>query len=343
MDSRETDLVPTRALDAWLGDRLPGPGPLAVERVTTGHSNELFRISRGEDNWMLRRPPRVSNTPGAHDMAREYRVLTALEGTSVPHATPRGLCDDESVIGAPFYVVDQIIGTPLYDEIPKSLAGERIAIANEMIDALAALHRVDWQAAGLDGFGRPDGYAERQAARWGKQLASYAFRDLPELDEVAAWIDAECPGTSGATLIHGDYGLHNVMFAPSAPAELLAIIDWETSTIGDPLADLGYLLAFWLQPEDYPQWAELGPAYPLDGFPDRDALIARYAAAVGTELTADDLRWYRVLGHFKIAVILEGSYGRYVRGEADDEYFASLDERVPLLARHALAIAANDA
>ncbi|MGV0684621.1 phosphotransferase family protein [Mycolicibacterium thermoresistibile] len=342
-DTPGEELVSVAALDDWLDDRLPGSGPLTVERITTGHSNELFTVSRGGPTWLLRRPPRVKNAPTAHDMVREYRVLTALEGTDVPHATPRGLCADPDVIGAPFYLMDKLAGVPLYHELPASLAGERVAIAHAAIDALAALHRLDWRAAGLDGFGKPDGYTERQAARWGKQLKSYAFRELPELDEVAAWLDQSCPGTRGSALIHGDYGLHNLLYAPEPPVRILAVVDWETSTIGDPLADLGYFLASWLEPDEVAQWGELGSPHGVAGNPSRAELIERYARKSGIDVTADDLVWYRVFGQFKLAVIFEGSYGRYVRGQSADPFFASLERRVPLLARHALAIAAGEA
>ncbi|MCV7222101.1 phosphotransferase family protein [Mycolicibacterium elephantis] len=337
------DLVSVAALDDWLGERLPGQGPLTVERVTTGHSNELFTISRGGPTWMLRRPPRVANAPTAHDMVREYRVLEALEGTDVPHATPRGLCEETDVIGARFYLMDQVPGVPLYHELPAQLAEERTGIAYAAIDALAALHRLDWRGAGLDGFGKPDNYTERQAARWTRQLTSYAFRELPELGEVAGWLEQHCPGTHGTALIHGDYGLHNLLFAAQPPATVLAIVDWETATIGDPLADLGYFLANWLEPHEMEQWGALGSPHGVDGNPSRGELIERYVRGSGMDLVADDLIWFRVFGQFKLAVIFEGSYGRYVRGESTDSFFATLEHRVPLLARHALAIATGTA
>lgn len=333
------DLVPTARLDEWLGDRLVGPGQLRVERVTSGHSNELFRIDRGGEAWVLRRPPRIPNAPTAHDMAREFIVLNALEGTPVPHPTPYAFCDDSDVIGAPFYVMEQVTGTTVFDAVPRHLAGYRGEIAFALVDALAALHRVDWHAAGLGHLGRPDGYTERQASRWSRQLEAYAFRDIPELEDAARWLASTCPGTWRSALIHGDYGLHNVMFAPAGPPSVAAIVDWETSTIGDPLADLGYLLADWLEPGEVDAWGALGMPCGVEGFPTRAALVDRYCVATDQEVDLDRLTWYRVLGQFKIAVILEGSFGRFVRGESDDDFFASLEHRVPLLARHALAIA----
>lgn len=338
-----TALAPYGPLDEWLRDRLPGPGPLTIERVTTGHSNELFRVDRGAEAWMLRRPPRVPNAPTAHDMVREHRVLEALEGTGVPHATPHGICTDTDLIGVPFYVMEVVDGVAVYEGLPPALEAHREGVAHAAVDALAALHSVDWRAAGLEGLGRPEGYTERQATRWSKQLRSYAFRDIPELEEVATWLADTCPGTSGSALIHGDYGLHNLLFGRDAPARILAIVDWETATIGDPLADLGYFLADWIEPHEVDTWGALGLPYDVTGFPSRAELAARYAAATGCEVTPQTLAWYRALGQFKIAVILEGSYGRYVRGESSDEFFATLEERVPLLARHALAISRGEA
>ncbi|MGE0306363.1 MAG: phosphotransferase family protein [Acidimicrobiia bacterium] len=344
MTDRTADLASPSGLAAWLGDRLPGVGTPDVRRVTSGHSNELFAVSRGGVTVMLRRPPRVLNAPTAHDMGREHRVLTALTGSTVPHAAPRGFCSDVSVIGAPFFLAEEIDGIALYECLPSALEGERRAVGFALVDALAALHAVDWVASGLADFGRPDGYSERQAHRWSKQLRSYSpVREIPELDEVGTWIGEHCPGTSGLALIHGDYGLHNVLFAHDAPARALAVVDWETATIGDPLADLGYLLADWLEPAEFEQWGRLGPPCGMAGYPSRAEMLDRYSAATGRGVSVEEIVWYRVLGQFKIAVILEGSYGRHQRGESDDPFFASLEERVPLLARHALAIARGEA
>jgi aminoglycoside phosphotransferase (APT) family kinase protein len=339
----EDELAPAAAIESWLGGMMPGTGPIAVRRVTTGHSNELFELARGDTRWMLRRPPRVPNAPTAHDVAREYRVLRALDGSGVPHARPLLLCPDASIVGAPFLVTERIDGVALYDEIPQALNSSRREIAFALIDAMAALHAVDWEARGLGDFGRPIGYSERQADRWAGQLARYDARPLPDLAAVASWLQHECRGTSAGTVIHGDYGLHNVMFGRSLPIRALAIVDWETATIGDPLADLGYLLADWLDPGDDAMWRPLGPQCGMEGFPSRDEMLSRYCEARGAEISVPELRWYRALGQFKIAVILEGSYGRFCRGEANDPFFESLGERVPLLARHALAITRGEA
>ncbi|MEO1062370.1 MAG: phosphotransferase family protein [Actinomycetota bacterium] len=330
-------LCPPEPLSAWLGDRLPGDGSFAVERVTSGMSNELFRISRSGAAWILRRPPRVKLSPSAHDVRREFRVLSALATTDVPHAHAHLLCEDEDVIGAPFYVMDEVPGRALAKELgPFDSDQGRQQIGMALVEALARLHRLDWEALGLSDFGRPDGYTARQVERWTGQLERYRIRELPDLDAAAEWLRANIPEMPRASLIHGDFGIHNVLFRPEPPAELLAIVDWETSTIGDPLADLGYFLGYWVDPTE-PDFADLR----LDGapgaWPTRADLIERYEEITGLAVAAT-IDWYRALGQLKIAVILEGSYVRHVNGQADVPEFAEFEHRVPHLAAHARAI-----
>ncbi|MEM9607065.1 MAG: phosphotransferase family protein [Actinomycetota bacterium] len=330
------------AVSEWIGGQLPGSGPFEVRRVTAGMSNELFRLERSGRAWILRRPPRVPISPSAHDVRREYRVLSALSTTDVPHAHAHLLCEDEDVIGAPFYVMDEVHGRALAGELgPFADTAGRRAVGFALVDALARLHRLDWEALGLEGFGRPDGYTARQVDRWTGQLDRYRIRELPDLGAAAAWLQDNVPEMTRASLIHGDFGIHNVLFRPDPPAELLAIVDWETATIGDPLADLGYFLGYWADAgED--QFLDLR----LDGspgeWPTRDELVARYEEVTGIE-TAATIDWYRSLGQLKIAVILEGSYVRHVNGQADVPAFAEFEHRVPHLAAHALAIALGDA
>ncbi|MEM9710813.1 MAG: phosphotransferase family protein [Actinomycetota bacterium] len=330
-------LCPPGSLSAWLDGRLPGSGSFAVERVTSGMSNELFRIGRSGRAWILRRPPRVKLSPSAHDVGREFRVLSAIGSTDVPHARAHLLCDDDDVIGAPFYVMDEVPGRALAKDLgPFDSTEGRRAVGFALVEALARLHRLDWDELGLGDFGRPDGYTARQVERWTGQLERYRIRELPDLDAAAAWLGANVPEMPRASLIHGDFGIHNVLFRPEPPAELLAIVDWETSTIGDPLADLGYFLGYWVDPgED--DFAELR----LDGapgaWPTRDELIGRYEELTGLDV-APTIDWYRALGQLKIAVILEGSYVRHVKGQADVPEFAEFEHRVPLLAAHARAI-----
>ena len=337
------ELAPEPALRAWVGDRLPGEGPFTIRRTTKGLSNEMFLLARSGHHWMLRRPPRTVNAKGAHDMARELRVLRALEGTAVPHARGLLLCEDPAVLGAPFYVMERVTGVGLYDGVPAALdrPGARPRIGHELVDALAELHLVDWEAAGLGDFGRPDTFTARQVARWTRQLDSYRVRDLPDLDAAGTWLEARVPTMPRATLVHGDYGLHNVMYAPSLPVELVAVVDWETATIGDPLVDLGYLLSLWLEGDEPARWTASALPYDSAGYPPRAELAARYAERTGADLAALD--WYRAVGQFRVACILEGAYARHLAGRADDPSMASLRERVPNHAAYALAITRGEA
>lgn len=336
-------LVPEEPLRRWVGDRLPGHGPFDIERVTTGHSNELFAMRRGGRVWLLRRPPRTPLAPGAHDVLREARVLRALRDSGVPSPHPILVCDDPGVIGAPFFVMDRLDGAVLFHSLPAALdaSEHRRRIGLALVDALAALHSVDWRAAGLDGFGRPDGYAARQVARWMRQWERYAVRDLPDLVRAAEWLAANVPPERPPALIHGDFGLHNVLFATEPPPRVLAVLDWETSTLGDPLTDLGYLLGNWLAGDEQARWFGSSLPYDATGFAGRAELVDRYEAR--TARPVDGLDWYRALGRLKIAVILEGSYARHLAGEADDPYFATLEAVVPNIAAQAWAIATGAA
>src|SRR5713226_6107019 len=245
-------LIDEQRLRHYLAKRSPGEdSPLRVERVFGGHSNETFYIGRGNQEWVLRRPPRGPLLPTAHDVLREYRVLKALNTTSVP--TPRVIlaCDDVSVTGAPFYLMERKYGLVIRDELPPyaSDAAGCAAISKALIDTLAALHTVDWQAVGLGDFGKPEGYLERQVRRWSGQLEKSRQRPLPDLDAVTAWLVAHMPVSGPATIVHGDFRIDNAMYASDRP-EVIAILDWEMATIGDPLADVGYLLSFWREPAD---------------------------------------------------------------------------------------------
>jgi aminoglycoside phosphotransferase (APT) family kinase protein len=333
-------LVDEAALASWMDGRdLAAGEPLAVRRITTGHSNELFLVERGELRLALRRPPRNPLSPTAHDMAREFRVINAAVG-SIPVPEPVALGEDTGVIGAPFYLMELIDGAVVRHGIPDSLDGPEAGrdLAFELIDVLTAIHALDWRAGGLEDFGRPEGYLERQGARWLGQLDRYRARPLPEVDEVGAWLQGNLPTAQDPALIHGDYTLVNVMYAPEPPIRLVAVVDWELATIGDPLVDLGWLLGLWHERGEIPlEGADAGViGLPLTpGMPTRAELADRYAAASGRDVR--DLGYYCALGLFKLACVMEGSYARYVSGKSEDPYFAALEESVPALARRALS------
>lgn len=345
-------LVDEAALGRYLAQALPGDGadaPLQVERIRGGHSNETFYVTRGASQWVLRRPPRGPLLPTAHDVAREYRVLRGLEQTNVPIPQPLLLCEDTSVIGAPFYLMERVPGVVIRAELPPAFAADeatRAGLGEELIDRLADLHAVDWQAVGLADLGKPSGYLERQLRRWTGQLDASRSRPLPDLDAVTAWLTANLPESGPATIVHGDYRLDNLIFAPEPPARALAILDWEMATLGDPLADLGYLLSFWRQADDPDLGAlrKLGDAAwnvsAQPGFLTRAQLIARYTERTGRKL--DHITFYIALAIWKLAILLEGSYKRSLAGSTDDPFFKTLDVGVPSLAARALAVCDGD-
>ncbi len=335
-------LVDPAALTAYLARELPGPeSPLQVERVRGGHSNETFFVTRGTEQWVLRRPPRGPLLPTAHDVGREYRVLRALAGTGVPVPRPLLYCADDGVIGAPFYLMERVHGVVIRAELPPAYEGDvaaRAGLGLELVDRLAQFHAVDPGAVGLGDFAKPHGYLERQLRRWSGQLDASRTRPLPDLDAVTAWLHDHLPASGPATIVHGDYRLDNAMYAPQPPARILAILDWEMATLGDPLADLGYLLSFWREPGD-PDMG-LGDAAwrvsELPGFCTRRELVARYAERSGRRV--DAIPFYVALAIWKLAILLEGSYARHLAGTTDDPFFATLDRGVPTLARRALAV-----
>jgi aminoglycoside phosphotransferase (APT) family kinase protein len=339
-------LVDPVRLAAWMDTvGLAAGAPLTVERITTGHSNEVFRVERGDLRFALRRPPRTPLSPTAHDMAREHRLLSAFRDPAgwrgrepVPVPEPVALCTDPSVLGAPFYLMELLDAVVVRERLPDELApgaDAARACAHALVDALAGIHAFDWRAGGLSDYGRPDGYLDRQVPRWLGQLARYRTRDLPEIDEAGAWLAAHVPEMREATVIHGDYKLDNVMFARELPVRLVAVVDWEQSTVGDPLVDLGWVIGLWVDPGETASLAGVAPLG--EAAPTRAELVERYAAATGRDV--GQLPFYCALGLFKLACVMEGSYARFRAGTSDDAFFATLAEGVPALARRALEFA----
>ncbi|MCW2954273.1 MAG: aminoglycoside phosphotransferase [Conexibacter sp.] len=322
-----------------------GSGPIEAEPVGDGHSNVTFTIRRGGRELVLRRPPRGPLPPSAHDVLREAQLLRAIEPADVRAPRVLATCDDASVIGAPFYVMEKVEGDVLTGTIPAPLdsPAQRRRAGEELVDALAEVHAVDWRACGLEGYGKPTGYLARQLRRFGGLWEHNKTRELATLERVGAWLGEHLPESGAATIVHGDYRLGNTMFAHGAPARLVSIFDWELATIGDPLADVGYLVATYAQPGDQ---AADGTVFSLDsvttadGFPTRSELIARYEERSGRSMR--DVRWYTTLALWKSAIFLEGSYKRLLAGTTDDPFFRTLDTRVPHLAERAWEIA-NDA
>jgi len=339
----ERPTLDVAVLATWLGDRLGDPAePLTAEPLGTdlGLGNALFELRRGDRVWVLRRPPAVLNDKSASNMTREYRILTALDGSAVPHPTAQVLCEDPGVIGAPFLIMDKIVGFTPGFVLPEPFASNpehRRGIAEAYVDALVDLAAVDWRARGLGDLGRPDGFLERQVARWLAQLDRYRLRELPELEFVTEWLEQNRPEMSAPAIIHGDYSPFNVMVAPDLPPRLAAVIDWDTGTIGDPLLDLGHLLARWTEPGEEPILQEQagGP----DGYPTRAELAQRYADRSGRDVSA--LPYYQCLALFKLAVILEGTYARK-RAAGVPDAANMMAELVPRLTRGAAAFARGE-
>jgi aminoglycoside phosphotransferase (APT) family kinase protein len=333
-------LLVRRPLEAYLDDQGLGSGPIEAEPLGEGHSNVTYLIRRGDTELVLRRPPRPPLPPSAHDVLREARLLGAIESADV--RTPRVLaaCADAAVIGAPFYVMELVEGDVIVDRLPGALDDEadRGRISEELVDALVEVHAVDWQACGLGDYGKPTGYLDRQLRRFGGLWEHNKTRELPVLDDVTAWLAGHTPESGPATIVHGDYRLGNVMFARGRPARLNAIFDWELATIGDPLADVGYLVATWAQEGDPDNpISALGGLTRQPGFYTREALIARYEERSCRSM--GDVRWYMTLALWKSAIFLEGSYKRRLAGTTDDPFFDLLKTGVPDVADRAWGIA----
>ena len=332
-------LLVRRPLEALLDRHGLGSGPIEAEPVGEGHSNVTYLVRRSGGEWVLRRPPRPPLPPSAHDVLREAFLLKSVE--DAPVRTPRVLlsCDDEAVIGAPFYVMEKVDGDVITHTIPAALDDEasRRAIAEELIDALVEIHAVDWRACGLEGYGKPTGYLDRQLRRFGGLWEHNRTREIPTMERITEWLGANRPESGDATIVHGDYRLGNTMFAHETPPRLNAIFDWELATIGDPLADVGYLAATYAQPGDPDNTLfSLGAVTKQPGFPTREELIARYEEQSGRSMS--DVRWYTTLAMWKAAVFLEGSYKRRLAGTTEDPFFDLLKEGVPQIAEHAWSV-----
>ena len=317
---------------------LAAPTGLSAEPIGDGHSNVTFVLST---DVVLRRPPRGPLPPSAHDVIREARLLTALQDAPVRSPRVMAICEDPDVIGAPFYVMERVEGEVISDHLPGPLDNrtERNRIADELINGLVELHAVDWREAGLEGFGKPTGYLERQVRRFTGLWEHNRTRDLPAVEQVGSWLSDHVPVSPPATVVHGDYRLGNTLFLPSAPARMSAILDWEMATIGDPLADLGYMMIHWHEPGDHLGGFTLQSVTTLPGFPSRQEIIARYEERSGRSMQSLD--WYVTLALWKGVVFMEGNYRRAVEGRTDDPYLKSFGDTVVELSERALEVTRN--
>jgi aminoglycoside phosphotransferase (APT) family kinase protein len=325
-------LIDPVALTAWLDDNIPelGDGPLNAGLVHGGTSNAIIRIDRGNGPVILRRPP-FDPPPGSSGaMEREARVLLALNQTTVPHPHLRAMCDDHSVIGTSFYVMDEVSGwsakltaTDCIYPAPFDTGDDRHRLGYALADGLIALSRVDYRAVGLSDFGNPEGFLQRQVKRWRSQLLSYpekypgyVARQIDGLDYVSDWLAANTPPMSPAGIIHGDYGSPNMMFAFDRPARITAILDWELSTIGDPLLDLGWMI-YNLRDRDEPSIVPPSAYYDSSGFPTRQDIVEYYAEHTGRDVS--HISYYMVLAQFKLACIVEYKVAKAMVGEESSD------------------------
>ena len=322
------------ALAAWWPDHVgPLGGALDATLIAGGKSNLTYRVGDGEGAWIVRRPPLGHVLATAHDMAREYRVMTALRDTEVPVPTTYALCEDPDVLGAPFYVMARVEGTPfrLAAEL-EPLGADRVrGISTRLVDTLAALHRIEPASVGLGDFGRAEGFLARQVARWKKQLDASRSRDLPAADELHERLAAGAPPESAPGIVHGDYRLDNVLIdaTPDGGDRLTAVLDWEMATLGDPLTDLALMLLY--QRLGTSAGALVSDVAAAPGYLTEEQILARYAAGGGRDLT--HFGFYLGLAAFKLAAILEGIHYRYLQGQTVGSGFDHIGEAIhPLLA-----------
>ncbi|GGQ32255.1 phosphotransferase family protein [Streptomyces mutabilis] len=308
-------------------------GPLSGRLIEGRRSNLTYAVSDGTARWVVRRPPLGHVLATAHDMRREHRVISALHPTDVPVPRPVLLCEDEDVLGAPFYVMEFVEGTPYRTAeqlAPLGPERTRAAVLN-LVDTLVGLHTVDPAEVGLGDFGRPAGFLDRQLRRWAKQLDASRNRDLAGIDELHATLGRELPRSPSPTVVHGDYRLDNVLIGGEND-EIRAILDWEMSTLGDPLTDLG-LLVMYGSPLGMPD-SPVSTTAQAPGHPAPAELIERYAARSGRDVSA--VAWYTAFAWFKLAVILEGIHYRYTLGRTVGRGFDRIGDLVPVFIEHGL-------
>jgi aminoglycoside phosphotransferase (APT) family kinase protein len=345
---RSSENLDWQRLAGYLRRELPDldPGEMEVEQFPGGHSNLTYLLRFGSRELVLRRPPFGPVPPRAHDMARESRVLAAVHPHFPLAPRPYLLCEDTSVIGAVFYVMERRRGLVIRTEEPAPVAGDpelRARISGSIVDTLADLHAIDVNAHGLDSLGKPAGFVARQIRGWTERWHGAKTSDVPEMETLAAWLEQHIPADPPRpSLVHGDYKLDNVMLDEERPDQLAGVFDWEMSALGDPLVDVGILLCYWVHVAEANDSA-IATVTTRPGWFGREAILERYASRSGRNVDAIALAiaLYEVFAVFKLAVVLQQIYARYVRKQTDDPRFAALGDRVALLARIAAGLRAK--
>jgi aminoglycoside phosphotransferase (APT) family kinase protein len=336
------DDLPLDRLKGWLREHVPGfRGAVTAERFAGGQSNPTYRLDSGAGSYVLRRKPPGPLLPSAHAVDREFRVMRALAGTDVPVPQVLALCEDDSVIGSAFYVMQHLDGRIFWDQrLPGIAPAERAAMFDSMNAVIAALHSVDYQAVGLEGFGRPGNYMGRQIARWSRQYRASETETIAAMDNLIEWLPARLPPEPPPAVVHGDYRMDNLIFHPSAP-RVIGVLDWELSTIGDPLADFAYHCLTWrVTPELFRGLA--GVDFATLGIPDEPAYLAAYCRRAGRGAVPGaipDWEFYLVYGLFRIAAILQGIAKRAIDGTAAAANAAEEGKLARPLAEQAWALA----
>lgn len=319
------------ALAQWMRAAVPGAEIASIEKFPGGQSNPTYRVRTATGSFVLRRKPFGPLLPSAHAVEREFRLISAIHPVGFPVPRPVALCEDETVIGAPFYLMEMVEGRTFWDgtlpDVPKA---DRRAYYEAMIDTVAALHSIDPEAVGLGDFGRPGNYMQRQVERWTKQYRASQTDDIPEVEKLIAWLPHTLPEQAGIAIIHGDYRIDNLIYAEHSP-QVRAVLDWELATIGDPLADFAYLAMHWVMPRDGP--AGLGGVDLAEaGIPTLDEAVARYCKATGRD-SVPDLHWYFAYNLFRLVGIVQGIKRRVLDGNASSSQAAEAAERLLPLAK----------
>ena len=339
-DRDEVEGLPRETFTAWALQELPQVGTdWSAEVISGGLSNLTYRVHGEYGTVIVRRPPLGKLLPSAHDMTREHRVLSALGPTDVPVPQVLAMCDDPHVAGAPFYAMAEVDGV-VYREPAQTAAlspEQRSALADELVDVLARIHRVDLDATGLRDFGRPDGYVVRQLRRWTAQWEASRTRDVDGMPQLLDALARQRPADGDTTLVHGDFRLDNTLVAqPGGIPVVAAVVDWELSTLGDPLADLAMWLTYWSGPGEDGSAVPVAPGLTAqEGFPTGEEVAHRYAARTGRDLS--HLAFYRAFTDWRLAVILEGVHARYLAGRSMGEGYDRVGPAVPLLVERALS------
>lgn len=328
-------------LKETLGEGFDPTAPMTVEQFPGGHSNLTYLLRFGEQEFVMRRPPFGPVPPKAHDMAREYRILEAVHTAYALAPRPFLLCEDQSIIGSTFYLMERRRGLVVRVEEPPELANrpaERKRASRAMIDAMACLHNVDINTRGLSGLGKPAGFVERQVRGWNERWHGSQTSELPEMDALAGWlIERLPPEAERHTLVHGDFKLDNVMLDARDVGRLVGVFDWEMAAVGDPLIDLGILLAYWVHVSAAEQTDAVSTVTRREGWFTRAEILEHYGER--TRLDLSRITFYEVFAVFKLAVVLQQIFYRYHRGQTDDPRFANLGERVSWLADIATGLA----